>query len=123
MSGFPVPTFGFSNNNQQGYGSPKSYHPPYQPMPMVGTPSFGGLGRPMTPKEHSRHSSYSTKEVEPVVQTIQPSVERARRHREYYFEGGDIYFLVRFRDPPRRSTNNSLISVSQVENYLFRVHR
>jgi hypothetical protein len=34
---------------------------------------------------------------------IQPSVERVRRHRDYYIEGGDIIFLV--------------------ENYLFRVHR
>ena len=54
----------------------------------------------MTPKDHSRHSSYSTKDSEPTIQTIQPSVERVRRHREYYLEGGDIYFLVRFLVPP-----------------------
>jgi len=34
---------------------------------------------------------------------LQPSVERVRRHRDYYIDGGDIIFLV--------------------ENYLFRVHR
>jgi len=121
---FTIPTFG-SSNSQQGYTSPKTHHSPlvYQPMPAVGTPSFGGLGRPMTPKEPSRHSSYSNKDVEPTIQTIQPSVERTRRHREYYLEGGDIYFLVRFRAPPYRFATRSLIPASKVENYLFRVHR
>lgn len=124
MSSFQIPHFGFSMNNQQSYGSPKPYHSPvYQPMPAVGTPSFGGLGRPNTPKELSRHSSYSTKETEPTIQSIQPSVERVRRHRDYYLEGGDIYFLVRFRDFPYRLAYHSQISPSQVENYLFRVHR
>jgi len=101
MPSFGIPSFGFSGNNQQDYGSPKSYltSPVYQPLPAIGTPSFGGF-RPMTPKESSRHSSYSTKDTEPTIQTIQPSVERVRRHREYYLEGGDIYFLVRFRLPP-----------------------
>lgn len=122
MPGFSIPSFGFSANSQQEYGSPKSYTttPVYQPMPAFGTPSFGGFGRPHTPKESSRHSSYSTKEVEPA---IQPSVERMRRHREYYLEGGDIYFQVRFRVPPRKLADHFLISASQVENYLFRVHR
>ncbi|KAF9645394.1 hypothetical protein BDM02DRAFT_3101459, partial [Thelephora ganbajun] len=72
-------------------------------MPAAGAPSFGLLGRPITPKESSRHSGYPAKEIEPIIQPIQPSVERVRRHREYYLEGGDIFFLV--------------------ENYLFRVHR
>jgi hypothetical protein len=71
-------------------------------MPAVGMPSFGGLGRPNTPKEPGRHSNYSAKDIEPTIQPIQPSVERVRRHREYYLEGGDIYFLVRFRAPPHR---------------------
>jgi len=126
MAAFSVPSFGFSNNNQ-GFqvGSPKASNSPvYQPMPAVGTPSFGGFGRPMTPKESSRHSTYSTKDIEPPIQPIQPSVERVRRHREYYIEGGDIHFLVRSWTPtPRRYTDHSLISFSQVENYLFRVHR
>lgn len=64
-------------------------------MPAVGTPAFGVLGRPMTPKDSSRHSSLSGKDFEP---TIVPSLERTRRNKEYYLEGGDIYFLVRF--PP-----------------------
>lgn len=124
MADLQIPSFGFANN-QQSYNSPKTYHPSmmYQPMPAIGTPSFGGLGRPMTPKEHSRHSSYSTKDLEPSIQPIQPSVERARRHREYYLEGGDIYFLVRFRALLSRYANHSLIMAVQVENYLFRVHR
>ena len=124
MATFSIPAFGYSSNNLQGVGSPKTAHsiPMYQPMPAVGTPSFGGLGRSMTPKESSRHSSYS-KDIEPTIQTIQPSVERTRRHREYYLEGGDIHFLVRFRAPPRQLTSHSLTSASQVENYLFRVHR
>ena len=101
MASFAVPTFGFSNNNQQGFGSPKAYYqsPIYQPLPAVGMPSFGGLGRPNTPKEPSRLSNYSTKDIEPTIQPIQPSVERARRHREYYLEGGDMYFLVRLWAP------------------------
>lgn len=120
-----MPSFGFSANNQQNYSSPKSYQPSlgYQPMPVVGTPSFGGIGRPVTPKDHHRHSSYTAKETEPTIPPLQPSVERVRKHRDYYFEGGDIYFLVRFRAPPRGSTDYSLTSASQVENYLFRVHR
>ena len=100
MASFQTPSFGFPGNNLQGYGSPKAYQTSvYQPMPAVGTPSFGGLGRPMTPKESNRHSIYSAKEIEPPIQPIQPSVERVRRHREYYLEGGDICFLVRFRTP------------------------
>jgi len=100
MSGFVVPSFGFSSNNLQGLGSPKAYLPTsvYQPIPAAGTPSFG-FGRPNTPKEHGRHPSYSVKDIEPTIQSVQPSVERMRRHREYYLEGGDIYFLVRFRAP------------------------
>lgn len=78
----------------------------------------------MTPKEPSRHSSYLAMEpVEPPVQIVQPSVERVRRHREYYLEGGDMYFLVGLRFPPHRFANRSLILASQVENYLFRVHK
>ena len=125
MSSFSIPSFGYSPNSPQGYGSPKTHHSAqvYQPMPAVGTPSFGGFGRPHTPADRSRHSSYVAKEVEPTVQTIQPSVERVRRHREYYLEGGDIYFLVRFRDPPHELANHFLIPVSQVENYLFRVNK
>ena len=82
-------------------------------MPAVGTPSFGGLGRPLTPKEtsrHSSHSSYSSKDAEPVVQPLPPSVERARRHRDYYLEGGDIYFLVRFLASSRLFPTRFLIS-------------
>lgn len=100
MSLFGVgPTFG-STINTQGFGSPKPFSI-YQPMPAVGVPSFGG--RPNTPKDHGRHSSYSTKDVEPPVQPLVPSLERPRRSREYYLEGGDLYVLV--------------------ENYLFRVHK
>ena len=105
MLSFSVPTFG-ATNVQQTYGSPKPASL-YQPMPAVGTPSFGMFGRPGTPKETSRHSSYSSKDVEPMAQPIIPSVERPRRHREYYLEGGDIYFLVRFRVPSLRFTNAS----------------
>lgn len=115
MSGFQFPSFGFrSTTDQQGYGSPKNFSTPvYQPMPAVGTPSFGGLGRPLTPKEtsrHSSHSSYSSKDAEPVVQPLPPSVERARRHRDYYLEGGDIYFLVRFLASSRLFPTHFLIS-------------
>lgn len=92
-------------------------------MPAVGTPTFGGFGRSVTPKEPSRHSTYSAGTIEPTIQPIQPSVERIRRHREYYLEGGDIHFLVRFRAPSHQFANYTLISTSQVENYLFRVHR
>ena len=124
MSSFVAPSFGFSNN-LQGLGSPKAYLPTsvYQPIPAVGTPSFG-FGRPNTPKEHGRHSSYSVKDLEPTIQSVQPSVERMRRHREYYLEGGDIYFLVRFQAPPHQLVGSFAdLTVSQVENYLFRVHR
>lgn len=114
MSGFPIPSFGYSNSSQPGFGSPKPYHsmPVYHPVPAVGTPSFGGVGRPMTPKESSRHSSYSSKEMEPTIQPIQPSVERVRRHRDYYHEGGDIYFLVSFLELSRRFADRALTSVS-----------
>lgn len=73
-------------------------------MPLVGQPSFGApYGRPNTPSQHGRHASY-TKNIDPdTMPSLQPSVERVRRHREYYLDGGDIIFLV--------------------ENYLFRVHR
>ena len=97
MSTFPIPSFGYSNSSQQVFGSPKAYNSTlvYHPAPAVGTPSFGGL-RSMTPKEHSRHSSITAKDIEPTITPIQPSVERVRRNRDYYLEGGDMYFLVRF---------------------------
>jgi len=102
---FAVPSFGASVN--QAY-SPKSYTTSpnaYQPMPIVASPSFGTpYGRSQTPssqQQHNRHTSY-TKDPE-MTPPIQPSVERVRRHRDYYIDGGDIIFLV--------------------ENYLFRVHR
>lgn len=63
-------------------------------MPAVGVPSFGG--RPNTPKEHGRHSSYPAKDVEPPIQPLVPSLERPRRSREYYLEGGDLFVLVSF---------------------------
>ena len=121
MYQFPTPTFG-ATNGQQGYGSPKPAQT-YQPMPAVGTPSFGAFGgRPSTPKETSRHSSYSSKD-ETTIPLLPPSVERQRRHRDYYFEGGDIYFLVCFRVPSPPLSNSVLIPPSQAENYLFRVHK
>lgn len=114
MATFSIPSFGYSNSGQQGFGSPKPYHsmPVYHPVPAVGTPSFGGVGRPMTPKESSRHSSYSAKELEPIIQPIQTSTERVRRHREYYLESGDMYLLVGSWALLCRSVDRALTSAS-----------
>lgn len=64
-------------------------------MPIVASPSFGTpYGGAQTPPQHNRHTSYGTKSVEPEAPPMPPSVERVRRHREYYIDGGDIIFLA-----------------------------
>ena len=56
----------------------------------------------------------------------QPTLQRYRRHREYYIDGGDIVFLVSllvyFYDS-ESSSSSPCRARTQVENVLFRVHR
>jgi hypothetical protein len=88
---FPAPSFGSSVSSAY---SPKTPHI-YQPMSLVGLPSFGSpYDRPQTPNQHSRHPSYTKNIDSDTMPSMQPSVERVRRHREYYLDGGDIIFLV-----------------------------
>jgi hypothetical protein len=57
----------------------------------------------------------------------QPTLQRYRRHREYYIDGGDIVFLASFSicfyDRPSSSHSPCCRASIQVENVLFRVHR
>lgn len=92
-SSYGVPSFGAPVNvysPKSGYASPQTY----QPLPIVASPSFGTpYGGSQTPPQHNRHTSYN-KSAEPEPTSIPPSVERVRRHREYYLDGGDIIFLA-----------------------------
>jgi len=53
----------------------------------------------------------------------QPTLQRYRRHREYYIDGGDIVFLVRPSVYSYDCKSSNCSPPIQVENVLFRVHR
>lgn len=107
--------------------------PPYSPQSKLFEPA-PPPDRSTVIQPHERPSTTSgisrlgfTKSGDgPDLTMNQPTLQRYRRHREYYIDGGDIVFLV---SPPilfydRKSSNFSPRPArKQVENVLFRVHR